>query len=494
METMHSDGEGRAPDLQLIEAARAAGPDGRGGEAFAELYRRHRDSALRYARHLGDFDTAEDVVAEAFARILRVIGAGGGPTVAFRPYLLRTVRNVHDDVSTRGVRIVLSGMPGREHLLPVDTGALDRTEGVAVDPDTMVESVLVARAFASLPERWRLVIWHTLVEGDDLATVGRLLGLNANAVAALGFRAREGLRGAYLSAHLAAPAPEPCAHVRGQLPAYVRDRLGRRPRAAVDEHLRACRACSAAVLEIAAVNADLTADLTAVLTPALLGVAPVDQGTGRGAAAAVPRPTGEMPDVDPVDPVAPVRPVGRARRESHRPRPRASTARPSLLPTPAAAPQDVRPTPGPTPRHAPAPHHAAAPTQDAEPDPDPDVSPPHPAGVDLSVRSPSASDLGASRILELVATTPLPSATLTLEIAGLVSCAVGPDTAFPRATCTARQGSADTTTVVCALRRADAGVLAIEVVVDGPLSATATVGAPGNDDPDDGNDTVVVGA
>ena len=57
---------------------------------------------------------------------------------------------------------------------------------------------MIARAFASLPERWQAVLWHTEIEGARPADVAPLLGLTANGVAALAYRAREGLRQAYL--------------------------------------------------------------------------------------------------------------------------------------------------------------------------------------------------------------------------------------------------------------------------------------------------------
>jgi DNA-directed RNA polymerase specialized sigma24 family protein len=43
-----------------------------------------------------------------------------------------------------------------------------------------------------LPERWQAVLWHTEIEGSRPAEVASLLGLTANGVAALGYRAREG--------------------------------------------------------------------------------------------------------------------------------------------------------------------------------------------------------------------------------------------------------------------------------------------------------------
>ena len=76
-----------------------------------------------------------------------------------------------------------------------------------------VKALLAAdrtQAFASLPERWQLVLWHTEVEGRSAAEVAPILGLAPNAVAALAYRAREGLRQAYLNAHIHAGPPEAC--------------------------------------------------------------------------------------------------------------------------------------------------------------------------------------------------------------------------------------------------------------------------------------------
>ena len=60
-------------DVALIAASRT-------GEqtAYAELWRRHREAALRTARPLARSD-AEDVVAEAFASIWIQIRNGQGP-------------------------------------------------------------------------------------------------------------------------------------------------------------------------------------------------------------------------------------------------------------------------------------------------------------------------------------------------------------------------------------------------------------------------------
>ena len=75
-------------DQQLLEYARE-------GEtaAFAELYSRHHAAARRLARRIvsGRVE-ADDVVAETFTRVLRVLRGGGGPEDGFRVYLLTAVR------------------------------------------------------------------------------------------------------------------------------------------------------------------------------------------------------------------------------------------------------------------------------------------------------------------------------------------------------------------------------------------------------------------
>ncbi|GGU94336.1 hypothetical protein GCM10010211_71810 [Streptomyces albospinus] len=102
-----------------------------------------------------------------------------------------------------------------------------------------LEASLIGRVFAALPERWQTVLWHTEVEGESPAQVAPLLGLSANAVAALACRAREGLRKEYFQAHLSEQemarecckcARKPAAYVRGPLGSRKRHRGRRTPR------------------------------------------------------------------------------------------------------------------------------------------------------------------------------------------------------------------------------------------------------------------------
>src|SRR5262245_10439529 len=240
-------------DAELITSVRA-GSDA----AFAVLYERHAGAARAAARSLGaSRSDVDDLVAEAFTRVLSALQRGAGPEVAFRPYLMTCVRNAWYDKARKDGRV---DVPGE---VPEDINlAL-----LNVPPDSE-DARMVAAAFASLPERWQMVLWHTEVEGRPAAEVAPLLSLAPNAVAALAYRAREGLRQAYLQAHLQLPPPDACRDTVMKLGAYVRDGLAARDRRKVDEHLKSCEPCTALLLELQ----EVSTSLRGVLVPVLLGV------------------------------------------------------------------------------------------------------------------------------------------------------------------------------------------------------------------------------
>src|SRR4051794_19349962 len=240
-------------DAELITSSRA-GSDA----AFAVLYSRHAGSARAAARSLGaSRSDVDDLVAEAFTRVLSALQRGAGPEVAFRPYLMTCVRNAWYDKARKDGRVDVPGDVPEDINLAL----------LNVPPDSE-DARMVAAAFASLPERWQMVLWHTEVEGRPAADVGPLLGLAPNAVAALAYRAREGLRQAYLQAHLQLPPPDACRDTIAKLGAYVRDGLSARDRRKVDEHLKHCDRCTALLVELQ----EVSSSLRGVLVPILLGV------------------------------------------------------------------------------------------------------------------------------------------------------------------------------------------------------------------------------
>ena len=248
-------------DPSLIARARSGD-----AEAYGQLYERHVGVALGVARRVTDRD-AEDVVSDAFARTFAVLREGGGPDVAFRPYVLRAVRNAAVDRHRREGRV--------DPVAAVDEAQtpLHREREVGDPVVDALERQLAVRAFDSLPERWRTVLWHTEVQGEAPAQVAPLLGISPRAVAQLAVRAREGLRTAWLREH-AQHVPAGHETVVAMLAPSVRSSLGARDGRALDEHLAACPGCRRVQDELVEVNATLRA---AVL-PAVLGLTAAQMG------------------------------------------------------------------------------------------------------------------------------------------------------------------------------------------------------------------------
>jgi RNA polymerase sigma factor (sigma-70 family) len=240
------------PDEALLARTRTGDE-----RAFGELYQRHVAAARAAARCLVSAADVDDVVADAFANIFSIIQRGGGPEVAFRPYLLVCVRNTCYRLSSRR---------------PVPRDPLDSGfDGPSTDADPLtavVESSVVAKAFFSLPERWQQVLWQTEVEGRRPSELSNELGLSPGAVAALSFRAREGLSQAYLEAYLPARRSSgTCTTVAALLPPYVRNRVSAAERQAVGAHLEQCASCTSTLDDLEAANRPLRS----LLGPAVLG-------------------------------------------------------------------------------------------------------------------------------------------------------------------------------------------------------------------------------
>lgn len=240
--------------------------DVRGGdlEAYGALYTRHvpaaRAVARQYVRSSAD---ADDLVSEAFHRVLDVLQHGGGPDATFRAYLLTVVRRLAADLA-RGVKRTRPTS---------DDGTFEAALGL-VDPTDVAtfegfEHSVVKNAYQALPERWQAVLWYTEIEGRAPAEVAPILGLTPNGVSALAYRAREGLRVGYLQEHLTHAPTDGCRVVNPLLGAYVRGGLARREVAKVDAHLETCGECRSLVLELG----DIAHGMRAVVAPLVVGLA-----------------------------------------------------------------------------------------------------------------------------------------------------------------------------------------------------------------------------
>ncbi|MFJ8546948.1 sigma-70 family RNA polymerase sigma factor [Streptomyces sp. NPDC093586] len=424
-------------DAELIGLMRS-GDD----TAYEELYRRHAGAVRRYARTCcRDAHTAEDLTAEVFARMLQAVRGGSGPEHAVRAYLLTAVRRVAAGW-TRSAR--------REHL--VDDFAVfaaqsahsatlpdDDTLDLGADVRAMheAEQSMAMQAFRSLPERWQAVLWHTEVEDESPSEVATLFGLDANGTRVLASRAREGLKQAYLQAHVsnALAADEECARYADQLGTYARGRLRTRAERGLRKHLEECARCRLAAGQIQEVASGIPA-VVPVAVIGWFGVAGyakaaglIAGGAGAGAAGAAAAAGGgssggagagggaaaseglgapvkagiaagvvavavaaglvfalvgnDAPGKEPPKaappasaPVAQPAPDAPAPPEQT-PRPRPPVAAPEPAPTPTPTPTPTpEPTPTPTPKPAPTPPPTPAPAPKPEPTPTPTPTPP----------------------------------------------------------------------------------------------------------------------
>jgi RNA polymerase sigma factor (sigma-70 family) len=260
-------------DAALIAAVRRGDTN-----AYGVLYERHLAAAKRAAAYLAATAAErEDLVAEAFTRVLQVLRSGRGPAQEFRPYLLVTMRHAAINAARRGPSTALfADVP--DAYLP------------AVTDDPLAERMHgneAASAFAELPERWRQVLWHTEVEGAPPAAIAPMLGLTPNGVAALAYRAREGLREAYLKAHLP-PAVEPgeCRAAADKLARWVRRSISASQSRKLAAHLDRCARCRKLAAGLREVNGGLGANITPITwLSALKGAVAVKLGTAAAFAA-----------------------------------------------------------------------------------------------------------------------------------------------------------------------------------------------------------------
>ena len=250
--------------------------------AYEELYRRHAEAVRRYARTCcRDAHTADDLTAEVFARMLQAVRGGSGPEYAVRAYLLTCVRRVAADWTRSAKReqlvddfAVFATQSARSSDAADDTASIGSFgAGLELGADVRAmheaEQSMAMQAFRSLPERWQAVLWHTEVEDESPSEVAMLFGLDANGTRVLASRAREGLKQAYLQAHVSATltSDEECARYADQLGAYARGRLRTRAERGLRKHLEECARCRLAALQIE----EVAGSIPAVVPVAVIG-------------------------------------------------------------------------------------------------------------------------------------------------------------------------------------------------------------------------------
>jgi RNA polymerase sigma factor (sigma-70 family) len=150
---------------------------------FAEFYRRSKDDCLRTVLvSVGDLDTAQDLVDEAFARACASWG-----TVSRHPapvaWVIRVALNAHVSRWRRYRREVSVPDPGMVAELPMVSGGADSP----VDPRIMA-------ALIRLPARQRQIVALRLFLDLDTCRTAEVLGIAPSTVKAHLARAIAALR------------------------------------------------------------------------------------------------------------------------------------------------------------------------------------------------------------------------------------------------------------------------------------------------------------
>ncbi|MFC0429988.1 RNA polymerase sigma factor [Kutzneria buriramensis] len=247
-----ANGTGGTPtDTDLLEQVR-------GGDiaAYGQLYAEHVIAAYNLAGQLTcSRSDADDLVQAAFEKVLGAVKAGR-QIRAFRAYLLTVLRRIAYDRTRRQRRLEISDdLEARlGELLGKRAELTVPFEDLAV---TELEQVWVTHAFARLDERWQRVLWHVEVEGMAPSEVAGMFGMSPNGVSALAYRARRGLRAAFLEVQASYHDRRRRCEVSSQLVDWVFERLRAADLAAFENHLDRCEQCRMWATDLAEARQEL---------------------------------------------------------------------------------------------------------------------------------------------------------------------------------------------------------------------------------------------
>ncbi|WP_416982001.1 RICIN domain-containing protein [Streptomyces sp. T028] len=200
-----------------------------------ELLDRHWEAAFAYARLCTDGERAAGMLTTAaFTRLFGATQHQDGPTAAWRPHLLATVRRIAAEWDADGRRDLLH---------PALRAQDDEGTPVAARLLPPANRRMIARAFQRLPQSARCLLWHTETEAEPLAIPAGLLGLDEEGAHVELRRSRERLREEVLQVHREQATDDECHRYHRLL-----DVTCRRGGIDVDPDLRAhteqCRHCA----------------------------------------------------------------------------------------------------------------------------------------------------------------------------------------------------------------------------------------------------------
>ena len=215
-------------------------------QPVGELLDRHWEAAFAYARLCTDgAASAGMLTTAAFTRLFGETLRQNGPTSAWRPQLLVTVRRIAAEWDNDH---------RREHLHPeLCTEGGDRVAARLLPPS---DRRLLSGAFQRLPQSARCLLWHVEVEAEPLRIPAGLLGIEEQDARVELERARERLREECLQVHRELAPEQECRRYLRMLDVTYR-RGGVEIDPDLNAHLAGCRHCSPTADQLAQFNQGL---------------------------------------------------------------------------------------------------------------------------------------------------------------------------------------------------------------------------------------------
>ncbi|MFC4222700.1 sigma-70 family RNA polymerase sigma factor [Lysinibacter cavernae] len=256
-------------DAQLLEDYRAGDES-----AMTALYSRYYAMAISHTyRFVGTKAEAEDIVSEAFAKVMQAIRNGKGPTASLWWYLVTAMKSV-----------ALTPRRGPEAAMAVDSEMLELLSGDEQSgPESRDEHPALMTAFRALPQRWQEVMWYRDVEGLSMKEAGEAMRISSSALGALHTRARQRFRVEYVRASAGEFSAEACQPFYSQLPEYLDAPAGDPAFADLEAHLASCEACAEGSVALTHISERFLRG-AAASAPGIVGASALLRAQGIGAA------------------------------------------------------------------------------------------------------------------------------------------------------------------------------------------------------------------
>lgn len=154
--------------------------------ALTQIYDEYHILIYRYIyRRVGDVDTARDLAADVFKRLLQALSKGNGPERAIRAWLYRAAHNLVIDHYRR--------QQHRQHL-PLYDSVINTADDPVYLAETRISATAVRTAIQQLTSDQQQVITLKFLEGFTNEEVATTLGKPIGAVKSLQHRALAALQ------------------------------------------------------------------------------------------------------------------------------------------------------------------------------------------------------------------------------------------------------------------------------------------------------------